>query len=510
MDAAIESLGVGRFQLPILIATGLTWSGDAIEMSVMAYVLPALKDEWKIPQAAADSFASVLFFGMLLGALPWGLLSDSFGRRVGWLSTTALTAIAGMLSAASPEGSVGLLLVLRTAVGVGLAGTNLGFALSSEWLPRHARGTLLMLFELFFVFGSALVVLLSWLFLSKRGGWRWVLILSTVPLWVALALSRLVPESPRWLLSHKRAQAATDTLRRAARINGRPPPLPDGATLAAYDDDDGAATRAASASATNSNSHALPPCPTHRIAIATRSGVSHVFTTIFDKRLRRTSLAICAGWFSAWFSYFGAILLTPKMLAYALHDDTSVYASWSSLLATLAEIPGLLLATCAINRIGRVPTIATSFISASLALCLSAVVHYFAATNTRIGALGVLQLLLVAISRLSAFGGFSALYVLTAESFPTNHRATAFGVVSACSRLAGIVTPFVAGSLWDVTPIGALMCYAAAALVCASVLWLFVADTRDAAMPDELTALSAEALGEGGSEDPRHAAGDFA
>ena len=36
VDEAVERIGLGRFQLPVLIATGLTWSGDAMEMSVMA------------------------------------------------------------------------------------------------------------------------------------------------------------------------------------------------------------------------------------------------------------------------------------------------------------------------------------------------------------------------------------------------------------------------------------------------------------------------------------------
>ena len=165
VDCAVEKIGVGRFQLPVLLATGLTWSGDAMELSVMAYVLPVLRREWGVSQAAADSFASIIFAGMLLGALGWGLLSDAVGRRIGWQTTTLLTAVAGVLSAMAPDGSVGIFLALRACVGVGLAGTNLGFALSSELLPRRARGTLLMLFELFFVFGSVLEVVLAWLVL---------------------------------------------------------------------------------------------------------------------------------------------------------------------------------------------------------------------------------------------------------------------------------------------------------------------------------------------------------
>ena len=103
VDAAIESIGVGKAQLPAVLATGLTWSGDAMEMSVIAYVLPMLVAEWDVSQPAADSFASIIFVGMLLGALGWGVLCDAFGRRVGWQLSTALTAVAGVLSAAAPS-----------------------------------------------------------------------------------------------------------------------------------------------------------------------------------------------------------------------------------------------------------------------------------------------------------------------------------------------------------------------------------------------------------------------
>ena len=173
VDEAIESLGTGRFQRAALCATGLTWSGDAMELAVLAYVLPRLRDEFGLSQAVADGLASTVFAGMLVGSLAWGALSDAYGRRRGWLVTTALTALAGLASALTPDGAVFVFFVARALVGIGLAGTNLGFALSAELLPRRQRGRQLMLFELYFVGGSLLVVLLAWALLPARGGWRW-------------------------------------------------------------------------------------------------------------------------------------------------------------------------------------------------------------------------------------------------------------------------------------------------------------------------------------------------
>ena len=60
--------------------------GDAMELTVIAFVLPVLAVEWNVPQATADSLASIMFVGMLVGALLWGIFTDHYGRRAGWPS----------------------------------------------------------------------------------------------------------------------------------------------------------------------------------------------------------------------------------------------------------------------------------------------------------------------------------------------------------------------------------------------------------------------------------------
>lgn len=592
IDHAIDAAGFGRLQLTTLVAAGLTWSGDAMEMSVMAYVLPSLKAEWQVSQAAADSLASVIFAGMLIGALGWGIFSDAYGRRFGWLLTAALTAVAGLLSALAPSWQ--LFLLFRILVGIGLAGTNLGFALSSELLPRRARGTQLMLFELFFVGGSVSVVMLAWMLLPQLG-WRTVLVLSTLPLWVSLALCGGVPESPRWLAGHGDERAAALVLERICRANGQPlPPSieqaistgsiggrltampshadcgeghcdgqpsqraridPGGGGGSGSGDGGGDGNLLRSAASPQSVTLCTLPAACCRLVrrlmlkgrLAARATLARVTTTVFHPQLRVASMGLCLAWALGWFVYFGVILLTPKVIAAAFvtHGNGasggtggSVYTS--SLLATLAEIPGLLLATYGVNRIGRVGTCVGCMLIASFALLAVATGHVlgdrhrdrdreeyvsrfgdedadsvaavlsesvhsvaFAATSpslsplstspttsstamstspTAMSAASAAQLLLIAVCRMAAFGGFSALYVLTAETFPTALRATGFGVVSACSRLAGTLTPFVAGSGWDASPEGALLAYAIAAASCAAVLRCCTAETRNRPM----------------------------
>merc|ERR1711971_512351 len=82
-------------------------------------------------------------------------------------------------------------------MGLGLSGTNIGFALASELVTGKSRGPLLVLFELFFVAGSVFEAALWALGLH----WRGAVLLTTAPLWVALLVSNCVPESPRHLVA---------------------------------------------------------------------------------------------------------------------------------------------------------------------------------------------------------------------------------------------------------------------------------------------------------------------
>lgn len=496
-----------------------------MELTVIAFVLPVLSKEWGVSQAAADALASIMFVGMLVGALAWGLFTDTFGRKAGWMATTSITAIAGALSAAAPDGSVLLFLVLRAAVGLGLSGTNLGFALCSELLPQRTRGKLLMYFELFFVGGSVFEVLLAWAVLDHSAGWRWVLLLSTLPLWIALTLSRLVPESPRWLTAHGEAAAAAATLRRAARANGQPLPFGAGEALACSPmrdqrdsrceadcddvgvvDCDDAAAAVDSRPRTRADEDASRRRRRGCLSAGVADAIAHV-GAVFHPSIRASSVALCAGWFLLTFTYFGCMFITPKVLAAALPPEAGSSNTNSSggggdggdggggasdagyatsLLATLAEVPGLLLATLAIDRAGRVRTVVGGTLLVAAALASMAFVA--AAVGEGSHAAAVLLVVLLVVGRAAAFGSYSALYVLSAELLPTRLRATGFGIVSAASRLAGTATPFVAGSVWAASPAAALTCYAAAAALCALVVGR-LQDTRRRAMPEEIEGL---------------------
>ena len=81
---------------------------------------------------------SSVFLGMLVGSLFWGALSDSFGRRPVFLSSAAVIAVAGTVSALAVD--VYSMMFCRFMVGVGVGGFTIPFDIAAEFMTSKNRG----------------------------------------------------------------------------------------------------------------------------------------------------------------------------------------------------------------------------------------------------------------------------------------------------------------------------------------------------------------------------------
>nr|CAB3458381.1 unnamed protein product [Digitaria exilis] len=80
-DEALSQLGFGRFQALLLVFLGTGWVADAMEVMLLSFVGPSMKEEWGVSGGAEGLITSVVFAGMFLGACVGGLSSDRYGRR---------------------------------------------------------------------------------------------------------------------------------------------------------------------------------------------------------------------------------------------------------------------------------------------------------------------------------------------------------------------------------------------------------------------------------------------
>ncbi|XP_062890378.1 synaptic vesicle 2-related protein isoform X2 [Mobula hypostoma] len=410
VEDAVEAIGFGKFQWKLSVLTGLAWMADAMEMMILSILAPQLHCEWRLPSWQVAFLTSVVFIGMMSSSSLWGNISDQYGRKTGLKVSVIWTLYYGILSAFSPVYS--WILVLRGLVGFGIGGVPQSVTLYAEFLPMKSRAKCILLIEVFWAFGTVFEVLLAVVVMPTLG-WRWLLILSAVPLMIFAALCFWLPESARYDVLSGNQEKALATLKRIATENGAPMPL--GKLIVARQED--------------------------------RGRIRDLFTPEF----RMTTILLWFIWFSNAFSYYGLVLLTTELFQEG--DVCSMTAGgrkpegrcsldckflnatdYKDLLwTTLSEFPGVLVTLWIIDRIGRKKTMAVSFVIFSFfALLLFACVGRFALT------------VFLFIARAFISGGFQAAYVYTPEVYPTATRALGLGTCSGMARVGALITPFIA------------------------------------------------------------------
>eukprot|EP00736_Rhodelphis_marinus_P011255 Rmarinus@m.4502 len=207
-----EYVGFGRFQLRPMFIFGISWMADAMEVMLLSSLSVEVGCVWELPEWKQAFITTAVFIGMCAGAATWGLMSDRYGRRKTFLFVTAFTFVAGLASAAAR--SYPVLVVLRVLVGFGVSGSHVALTLFAEFVPKKSRALSLLGIQVFWGVGSAIETGLAWLCLTHPStlGWRLMLLLSSVPLFL-LFFFPLVPDSPRFLLVRGDTEGALKVIR---------------------------------------------------------------------------------------------------------------------------------------------------------------------------------------------------------------------------------------------------------------------------------------------------------
>ncbi len=437
LEEAIEAVGFGRFQRKLLWICGAGWAADAMEVLIIAFVIPAVMKEWGLSSQQAGVLGTAIFVGMLLGAWFWGTLSDYIGRKWGFQLTVLVDSVFGFLSALAPN--FPLLVLLRALTGFGVGGTlPVDYAIFAEYLPREKRGRYLVLLESFWALGTIVAAGLAWL-LVPRLGWRWLLAVSALPGAIVYFIRRYVPESPRYLLITGREQEALAVLNQIAEENG-------------------ASVRF----------QALQPATrTTRVTVA----------ALWKRPYLRTTLMLWVVWFTISLGYYGVFIWLPRI--FVQQGFTFLRTYQNVFLMALAQLPGYFSAAYLVERWGRKPTLGSYLI-------LSGVFTYFFAMATSLTGI------LAAAVWMSFFnlGAWGALYAYTPELYPTEVRTTGMGWASGMTRIAGALAPTLGGYLLPLSLTLALTVYAVAFLVGGLTVLLLGRETRGQPLADVVPAVS--------------------
>ena len=137
------------------------FAADAMEILMISFILPGVTEEFSLSAWEASFLASAVFIGMLVGALPTGILSDKFGRK----KIIQLWTVVGIVFATGSAVAPGywILLITRCGVGFSIAGaSHLCFSLFAECIPSGRRGFWMMVFMSLWAAGTVLEALMAW------------------------------------------------------------------------------------------------------------------------------------------------------------------------------------------------------------------------------------------------------------------------------------------------------------------------------------------------------------
>ena len=184
-----------RRSAPLWLLVLVTFSGT-LAMHMFVPALAIAGRDLRVDAATIRVTISVYIFGLAVGQLVYGPLSDVFGRRPTLLAGLALYTLGGFVATVAPN--VGVLIAARLVQAAGgCAGLLLGRAIVRDTAGSNDAVRRLALMSLMTMVGPGLAPLVGGL-LASAWGWRAIFVVLTALGVVNFTVSwRLLPETGR-------------------------------------------------------------------------------------------------------------------------------------------------------------------------------------------------------------------------------------------------------------------------------------------------------------------------
>ncbi len=214
IPARLDSLPWSAWHWRVVIALGVSWLLDGLEVTVVGSIGPALQrnDTLGLSATQIGWAASAYIAGAVLGALFFGRLADHLGRKRMFLVTLSVYLVATVLTAFTWD--IASFAFCRFLTGFGIGGEYAAInSAIDELIPARVRGRVDLAINGTFWIGAATgaglsILLLNPDFIGAEWGWRIAFGLGGILGIAILLVRRHVPESPRWLLMHGRVAEA--------------------------------------------------------------------------------------------------------------------------------------------------------------------------------------------------------------------------------------------------------------------------------------------------------------
>ncbi|MEO8703214.1 MAG: MFS transporter [Kofleriaceae bacterium] len=472
VPARMDRLPWSRFHWRMIVALGITWILDGIEIGLASAVGDVLRHEETLHLTAETVGLSggLYLLGEVVGALYFGRKADRMGRRKLFVVTLAVYLFANALTACSF--STAFFLLTRFVAGMGIGGEYAAIhSAIDELTPARYRGRVDIAIAGTYWAGAMIaaasqIVLLDPELLPIDLGWRLSLALGPLIGIAIWPLRKYIPESPRWQLTHGQEQAAEETVTRIEdelRAQG-----------VILDEVDA--------------SHAIEVRPTKSL------GYLHVIRLLIGRYRRR--LALSLGLMITQSFLYNAIFFTYALILRDFYAVPSASVGYYIFPFALGNLLGPLLLGRFFDTVGRRRMIALTYCSSALLLAFAAWLFHRGALTAET------QTLLWCLIFFIASAAASSAYLTVSEIFPVEIRAQAISLVFATAQAFGATAPPLfgwiiaqavdpTGTVVDLTPLA--IAYAGSALIMFGgglVAWFFGVDAERRSLEDIAAPLS--------------------
>lgn len=425
IPARLDRLPWSRWHWRVVSALGIAWILDGLEVTLVGSIGAVLERPDTLGLSAAEIgwSGSLYIGGAVIGALVFGRMTDLLGRKKLFLITLAVYMLATMATAFSTN--FAFLAVCRFLTGLGIGGEYAAInSAIDELIPARVRGRVNLAINGSFWIGAALGAGLSLLLLDPRVlgpvmGWRAGFVLGALLAIAILLVRRNVPESPRWLIAHGRADEAERIIKSIeASVESEHGPLSQVTKRFSF-------TRGAT--------------PTIR-------QVAHVLL----QRYRQRSMVVLSLMVAQAF-FYNAIFFTYSLVLTRFHgvreDDVALYIFPFA----LGNVLGPLLLGPLFDQVGRRKMIGLTYLLSGIGLAFTGWAFMAGHLDARSQALAWSAVFFLASA------AASSAYLTVSEVFPLEMRAIAISIFYAVGTGAGgFAAPVLFGVLIETGSRGAV------------------------------------------------------
>lgn len=404
IDSRIERIPDNRYNKNLLVTSGLGYTFDAMDMAIVAFVLPILMGIWELTSEQTGLLGSSVLIGYFFGAFFAGYFGDKFGRKKVIMYTLVIYSVTTIISAFAVEWEQ--FFWMRIIAGVGTGGESAIIApFLAEMISSKYRGKYVGMLSGFFSFGYVGAAILAYFVIpSSDFGWRLALLITAVPILLVIYWRKKLPESPRWLESQGRHEEA-DAVMKGIEDKVE---LYTGKKL---------------------------PAPTTYTSANKMSVQKGNFFTLWKRPFIKSTIMLWVLWFSITFAYYGFFTWLPTLLFNEGYEISKTF--FFSILIYLAQIPGYFTGAFLNDRIGRKKVIVSY-------LALGAIAAIFMSQANSATAIVISGFFM----SMFMTGSYSGVYAYTPEQYPTYIRSTGTGSASSFGRIGGLLAPILIGFVY--------------------------------------------------------------